>query len=146
MRLPHDSMVLVADGAKMLFFRNEGDGEHPTLKVVTADQQADERDRDIKRDMAGQAPDAGGHGATMGEADFHDQAEERFAADAANLLNKGAIAGEYQQLVVIAPPKTLGILRKHYHPEVEKRVILELAKDLTGQPVDRIEQALLAQE
>jgi protein required for attachment to host cells len=146
MRLPHDSMVLVADGAKMLFFRNEGDGDYPVLKVVTADQQADPADRDIKRDLSGQAPNVAGGGATMGEDDFHDQSEERFAVDAANLLKQGAIAGEYQQLVVVAPPKTLGILRKHYHPEVEKRVIAELAKDLTGQPVDRIEQALLAQE
>ena len=27
MRVPHNGIVLVADGRKMLFFRNEGDGE-----------------------------------------------------------------------------------------------------------------------
>jgi protein required for attachment to host cells len=36
----------------------------------------------------------------------------------------------------------LGVLRKHYHSEVEKRLIHELAKDLTGHPVDQIEKIL----
>jgi len=39
-------------------------------------------------------------------------------------------------------PKTLGVLRKHYHKEVERRIVGELAKDLTGMPVAAIEKAL----
>ena len=31
MQLPHNSFVVVADGKKMLFFRNEGDGDYPKL-------------------------------------------------------------------------------------------------------------------
>lgn len=145
MRLAHNSLVLVADGAKMLFFRNEGDAEYPTLKVVDAEQQADDKDRDIKTDTAGQKPGAGGPGgSTAQETDFHDQAEERFAVEAADKLKRGALAGDYEELVIVATPKTLGVLRKHYHSEVEKRLILELPKDLTGQPVDKIEQILAA--
>ena len=33
MQVPHNSFVVVADGAKMLFFRNEGDAEVPKLEV-----------------------------------------------------------------------------------------------------------------
>lgn len=145
MRLAHNSLVLVADGAKMLFFRNEGDAEYPTLKVVDAEQQADDKDRDTKTDTAGQKPGAGGPGgSTAQETDFHDQAEERFAVEAADKLKRGALAGDYEELVIVATPKTLGVLRKHYHSEVEKRLILELPKDLTGHPVDKIEQILAA--
>jgi len=43
---------------------------------------------------------------------------------------------------VIAPPKTLGELRKHYHKEVSSRITGELAKDLTGHPVPDIEKAI----
>jgi protein required for attachment to host cells len=147
MRLPHDSVVLVADGAKMLLFRNEGDGEYPVLKVIAAEQQRDERDRDIKRDLSGQAPDVqGAGGATMGEADFHQQNEDNFAVEAAERLKQGALAGDYQQIAVVASPRTLGMLRQHYHSEVEKRLILELAKDLTGHPVDKIEEAIAKAE
>jgi protein required for attachment to host cells len=147
MRLAHNSLVLVADGAKMLFFRNEGDAGHPTLKVIDAQQQADPADRDIKSDKAGRTSSGpGGAGATMGEADFHEQAEERFAVDAAERLKSGALAGDYEELVVIASPKTLGMLRKHYHSEVEKRLIRELPKDLTGHSVDRIEKILINED
>ena len=33
MQVPHNSIVVVADGKKMLFFRNEGDGAYPKLEV-----------------------------------------------------------------------------------------------------------------
>jgi protein required for attachment to host cells len=144
MRIPHDSYVLVADGAKMLFFRNEGDAENPNLQVVAAEQQADDRDRDIKTDMAGQKPGSPGMGggSSANEADFHQQAEDRFAAEAADRINRAALANAFEQLIIVAPPKTLGELRKHYHKQVESRIAAEIPKDLTGHPVDRIEQAL----
>ena len=140
MRIPHDSMVLVADGAKLLFFRNEGDADALDLKVVEAMQQADPADRDIKTDAAGRKP--GGH--TAGEADYHRQAEADFAAGAASLINRAAVAGEFERLVIVAPPKTLGELRRHYHPQVENKIVAEIPKDLAGHPVDRIEAALIA--
>ena len=144
MQVPHDSYVLVADGAKMLFFRNEGDAANLNLTVVAAEQQADDYDRDLKTDTAGQKPAAPGQGnaSTATETDFHRQAEDRFAAEAAERLNRAALANEFEQLIIVAPPKTLGELRKHYHKQVESRITAEIAKDLTGHPVDRIEAAL----
>ncbi|WP_294392422.1 host attachment family protein [uncultured Sphingomonas sp.] len=148
MRVPHDSYVLVADGAKMLFFRNEGDAEAPNLQVVAAEQQADAYDRDIKTDTAGQKPGipGGPGGASIGETDFHQQAEDRFAAEAAERINSAALAGEFQNLIVVASPKTLGELRKHYGKHVQDKITAEIAKDLTGHPVDRIEAALMNYE
>ena len=144
MRVPHDSVVMVADGAKMLFFRNQGDGEYPNLQVLDAEQHADARDRDIKTDQAGRASSGGTNGGSMGEADYHQQAEDRFAAHAAELLNKRAIDGAYEKLIIVAPAKTLGEMRKHYHSELEKRLAGELAKDLTSHPVDQIEKIIAA--
>jgi len=144
MRVPHNSVVMVADGAKMLFFRNEGDGEYPNLQVLEAEQQAATRDRDIKTDQAGQASSAGTTGGSMGETDFHQQAEDRFAAHATDLLNRRAIDGAYEQLIIVAPAKTLGEMRKHYHSELEKRLAGELAKDLTSHPVAEIEKIIAA--
>jgi protein required for attachment to host cells len=142
MKIPHDSVVLVADGAKMLFFRNEGDDQFLRLVVEDAEQQRDDYDRDIKSDAAGRMPRTTGGNAAVGEADFHRQAEDRFARAAAETLNRRALAGSFDALVVVAPPATLGELRKHYHKETAKRLTGELAKDLANQPVDRIEAAL----
>jgi len=143
MRIPHDSYVLVADGAKMLFFRNEGDADNLNLTVLAAQQQADLYDREIKTDFAGQKPAGmGAGGSTAGEADFHKQAEDRFAAEAAQRINRAALANEFERLIIVAPPKTLGELRKHYHKQVEGRIAAEIPKDLTGHPVDKIEIVL----
>ena len=144
MQIPHDSVVLVADGAKMLFFRNEGDDQFLKLVVEQADQQRDDYDRDIKTDAAGRMPRTTGGNAAVGEADFHRQAENLFAREAAEMLNRHALAGGFDSLVVVAPPTTLGELRKHYHKETERRLTGEIAKDLANQPVDRIEAALAA--
>ena len=143
MRVPHDSYVLVADGAKMLFFRNEGDAENINLKVVAAEQQADPADRDIKRDQAGQKPASAGYGgSTANEPDYHQQAEDQFASDAAQRINRAALANAFESLIIIAAPKTLGALRKHYHKQVEAKITAEIAKDLTGHSVDKIETIL----
>ena len=142
MLVPHDTYVLVADGAKMLFFRNAGDADALDLQVVTADQQRDAADGDIKTDTAGRMP--GGN--TAGEADFHQQAEDRFAVDAATMLNRGALAGTFHKLIVVASPRTLGELRRHYHKETSARLLAEVPKDLANHPVDRIEAALKTYE
>lgn len=149
MRIPHDACILVADGRKMLFFRNEGDADIPNLIVEDQQMQANPADRHQKTDAAGQAQSIrGGNfaqgGGSMGETDYHQQAEDRFAADAADLLRKRALANEFEALIVVAPPKTLGEMRKHYHKTVSDRLKGELDKDLTGHPVDQIEKLISA--
>jgi protein required for attachment to host cells len=145
MRVAHNTLVLVADGGKRLMFRNEGDAIAPNLIVENVETRSNPADRDQKSDAQGQRPSS----ATLGqdstdEVDYHQQEEDRFAAATADLLKQRAMRGDYQQLIIVAAPKLLGVLRKHYHPEVERRVIAEIAKDLTGHPKDKIEAALAA--
>jgi protein required for attachment to host cells len=145
MRLPHNSFVVVADGEKMLFFRNEGDGDFPQLVVERNRQQENPQDSDQKTDSAGRShAGAGPGGNSYGETDFHQLEKDRFAHETADMLKRWALRNDFEQLVVVAPPKTLGELRKHYHKEVEKRLVGEIPKDLTNMPVLDIEKALLA--
>ena len=53
MPLPHDALVLVADGRKMLFFRNHGDGNQIDLRTEAHDEREDRKDREIKTDAPG---------------------------------------------------------------------------------------------
>lgn len=152
MLVPHDTYVLVADGRKLLFLRNEGDAQALNLKVETAQEHFSPATRDQATDAAGRSSStspAGGNartGSSMEQTDFHQIEEDRFAADAADMLKRRALANDFERLIIIAPPKTLGELRKHYHKEVEQRLTGELAKDLTGHPIPDIEAALLAAE
>ncbi len=145
MHLPHNSVVLVADGRKMLFLRNEGDAEFPNLVVEKAQEQDNPATRDQATDSAGRAssPQSGVQ-SSVEPTDFHQIEEDRFAADAADFLKTGALKNAYDSLIVIAPPKTLGELRKHYHKEVSSRLKGELDKDLTGHPIKDIEKALMS--
>ena len=143
MQLSHNTAVLVADGRKMLFLRNEGDGEYPNLVVERAEEQADPSTANQGTDRPGRAPSGGAPGRNAYEqTDWHQIEEDRFAVEAADLLKRRAFANDYEKLIVVAPPRTLGELRKHYHKEVADRLVGELDKDLTGHPLPEIEEAL----
>jgi len=43
---------------------------------------------------------------------------------------------------VVAPPRALADLRKSLHPDVKKKIIAEIDKDLTKHPIDQIEKHL----
>ena len=145
MELPHNSVVLIVDGRKMLFLRNEGDAEHLNLVVERAVEQDNPSDGDQKSDHAGRSSSSVGGGQnSMQEVDFHQLEEDRFAAETADLLKRRALKNDFESLIIVAPPRTLGELRKHYHKEVSQRLTGELDKDLTGHPIDQIEKLLLA--
>jgi protein required for attachment to host cells len=147
MQVPHGAVVVVADGRKMLFLRNEGDAAYPNLQV---EKKVVDRHNpphgDQATDAAGGASATRGGGAwgsgTMGETDFHQLEEDRFAAETADLLKRRALANDFESLIIVAPPRTLGELRKHYHATVSERLAGELAKDLTDHSVPQIEEAL----
>ena len=146
MQVPHKSFVVVADGEKMLFFRNEGDGEFLNLAVERKREQENPPTREQKADEAGRAFSSVGSGrSAYEETDFHQLEEDRFAAETAEMLKARALRNEFDSLIVVAPPRTLGELRKHYHKEVEKRLAGEIAKDLTGHPVAEIERIIAAE-
>lgn len=145
MRLPHDALVLVADGRKMLFVRNHGDGEQIDLRVESHRQQNGPPDRYQKTDAQGSGASSIRTGRdTYEEVDFHQLDEDRFAGEATEMLRRRALAKDYDALLVVAPPRTLGELRKHYHEQVSTRLIGELDKDLTNHEVPAIEQAVAA--
>ena len=149
MQIPHDAMVVVADGRKMLLFRNEGDERFPKLEVVEHEEKSVPAREDFATDEPGTMRDYGAgmnQRSGMEETDFHQLEEDRFAADTAEMLRKRALRNEFTKLIVVAPPRALGELRKHYHKEVEARIIGEIAKDLANRPTDEIEQLIAATE
>lgn len=147
MNLPHNTLVLVADGRKMLFLRNHGEGAQIDLRIEAHREQENAASREQGTDAPGRSfSSVGARRSAMGKTDFHQIQEDRFAAEAADLLRIRALSGDFKSLVVVAPPRTLGELRKHYHKEVESRIVDEFHKDLTGCTVEEIEAALVRVE
>ncbi len=144
MTIPKNALVLVVDGRKMLFLRNQGEGDHVQLVTEAHHEREDQKDHELKSDAPGLGAQRGGYGRpAMDETDFHQLDEDRYAADAADQLRVRALAGDFEALVIVAPPKTLGELRKHLHKEVERRVVMELAKEMTDRPLPDIAAMLM---
>ncbi|MGV3455765.1 host attachment family protein [Sphingomonas sp.] len=147
MQVPHNAMVVVADGRKMLFLRNEGDTVHLNLQVERKRVQDNPDNIDQRTDAPGRSFSSVGSGrSAYEETDFHQLEEDRFAAETAELLKKRALNNDFESLIIVAPPRTLGELRKHYHKEVSERLTGEIDKTLTGHPIPDIEQALIDAE
>ena len=146
MALPHNALVLVADGTKALFLRNHGDQDLIDLRTEAHDKRQDRKDREIKTDAPGtQSPRAGIGRDTMEETDFHQQEEDRWIKDAADELKQRALRNDYDALAIIAPPKALGVIRKELHKEVEKRIVLTINKEMTDRPIPDIEELLVGE-
>lgn len=146
MPIPNNALVLVIDGRKMLFLRNHGDAMQIDLRTESHDARHDMKDSDMKTDAPGTQSQRFGHGrSAFQETDFHQLEEDRWAADAADQVNRRALSNDFDALAVIAAPKTLGELRKHWHKEAERRIILELPKEMTDRPIPDIEKMLIAE-
>jgi protein required for attachment to host cells len=61
------------------------------------------------------------------------------------MLRDKALANGFDALLVVAPPRTLGELRRHYRKEVQARLLGELDKDLTGHDIAGIQRILTAE-
>ena len=79
------------------------------------------------------------------EPDYHQLEEDNWVKDAADELKRRALRNDYDALVLVAPPKALGVLRKQLHKEVERRVILTINKEMTDKPIPDIEELLVAE-
>jgi protein required for attachment to host cells len=143
MPLPHNALVLVADGRKMLFFRNHGDEGQIDLRTEAHDARKDRQDREIKSDAPGTVQQSFGYGrSTYEETDFQQQEEDRWIKDAADELKDRVLRNDFDALAIVAPPKALGVLRKCLHKEVEKRIVCTVNKEMSGRPVPDIEALL----
>jgi protein required for attachment to host cells len=144
MPLPHDALVLVADGRKMLFFRNHGDEDQIDLRTEAHDAREYQRkDREIKTDAPGVVQQSFGSGrSTYEEPDFQQQEEDRWIKEAAEELKDRALRNDYDALAVVAPPRALGVLRKCLHKEVEKRIVCTVNKEMSARPIPDIEALL----
>jgi protein required for attachment to host cells len=144
-RVPHNALLLVGDGQKALFLRNKGNANRVDLVVERILARDNPPTREQGTDRPGRSSASlGVTRSAMEEADWHHLAKERFAGELADALYRHAPANLFDKLVIIAPPKILGNLRKAFHPEVAERVAAEIPKELTSHPVAEIERLVAA--
>jgi protein required for attachment to host cells len=119
MMLPQGAMVAVADGEILNMFQNVGD--EAALKLTALPHVA------IDGDTKGSGAR---HQSSSGNPDNSQAEEDGFSAGIIHYLNRRALDGHISALVIIAAPRTLGEMRKHWH--ASPLVIASLANLASG--------------
>lgn len=143
--LPARIWVLVCDGSKALVLHNEGDALQPRLVTVAAFDEPQPPSRELGTDRPGRNFSSDGFSRSANiETDLHAQAEADFLTRIAEALDQVVREREVKNLLLVAPPKALGLLRGKLSAAVKAVISGELGKDLTGMPVNQIGKHLMA--
>lgn len=133
MKIPKSAIVAVADGEKLNLYRNDGEESAPKLTAMP--------DAVISTENKGSG---GRHQSSSANPSESQQDEDSFAAGTAAMLNKRVLDGKIDALIIVAAPRTLGELRKHYHKALSAVLVGEISKDLTGHSVADVESTIAA--
>jgi protein required for attachment to host cells len=146
-KIVNGTWVLIGDGQRALFLINEGDEELLNLRRLSVEERENPPAREQGTDAPGRAYSSVGQiRSAVENTDWHEFEKERFAISIAEQINKAAHAGAFDHIVIVAPPKILGDLRREYSKATEAKVIAEINKDLTHHQIDEIERLILTAE
>jgi protein required for attachment to host cells len=135
--------VVVCDGAKALVLQNVGDAKFPNLKTLEVFEQKDLATHELGTDKPGRSYSSVGHGrSAVTQTDWHDQSEQTFLTQLAQHLDAAIAAGKVKSLILVAPPRALGMIRPAYSPALRGALRAELDKDFVKLPVPEIEKRL----
>lgn len=131
MILANGTIVAVVDGAHVRLFRNQG--HEPEIRLVP------EPDPDLEPVNIGSGTR---HRNSTANPDRSRLREDNFAAAVAGYLNEQALSGGIDRLVIVADARTLGEMRRHFHPALSEKLSGQIEKNLAGFPVSEIQDAL----
>ncbi|MBF5078448.1 MULTISPECIES: host attachment family protein [Paracoccus] len=123
--LPHNALVVVADGHSATLFRNTAKSGLELSETTKVTQES-----------------LSGDGAQIDEGSPRDDEEATFAAQLSRHLNAMVLKNKFEDIAIIADPSTLGVMRKHYHKELQLRLRKEVAKTLTNSDIQTIQNSL----
>jgi protein required for attachment to host cells len=146
LKLRQGTWVVVCDGRKTIIFENIGDEQFPDLRTRSALVAEDEPTSELGTDRPGRVHQSVGSArSAVEQTDWHDQQEQEFLKALAARLDKAVLGKEVSHLVIVAPPRALGVLRKAYSQHVKGALVTEIDKDLASHPVPDIEKHLFGE-
>ena len=145
LKIRQGDWIIVCDGKKALVLENIGDDKFLNLRTREVYEHPDSKTRELGTDAPGRALNSlGTPRSAMEQTDWHDQEEERFLQRLASHLDAEVNAGNAKSVIMVAPPRALGALRRSYSPHLRSAVRAEIDKDFVKLPVHEIEKHLAA--
>jgi protein required for attachment to host cells len=146
LKLRQGTWVVVCDWRKTILLENVGDEQYPDLRTKSALEMEDAPTSALGTDRPGRVHQSVGSARSgVEQTDWHDRDEQEFLKALAARLDKAVLAKEVAHLVIVAPPRALGVLRKSFSQHVRDTIVTEIDKDLTGVPVTEIEKHLFGE-
>ena len=143
LKVGQGAWVIVCDGRKALILENTGDDAYPDLRIVENQKREDPPTSAIGSDSPGTVHQSSETmRSSVGQTDWHDEAERLFLAALAARLDRAVTGRETRALVVVAPPRARGMKRTGYTAHVRAALVDEIDKDLVALPVKDIEANL----
>lgn len=141
-KLTKHTRVIVADSDRAMILTVAGKPQAPELHLF---QEVSAPDMGASTDRPGRVQEsAGTHHSALEEPDYRRIGAEMMVGDLLDLLAKQHSAGEFDQLVLVAPPQVLGAMRDRMPAGLAGIVVAEVHKTLTKHPLSEIAERITA--
>ena len=135
--------ILVADNSRARIFTADAPASPLAEIEALAHTEGRLHDRDITTDLPGKIKGEGSVGHAFEQpTDPKKHEADVFAHRLAHYLEDAHNANKFEQLLIIAEPSFLGLLRNCLPEQVKKSVCFELDKNITTQSADDIRKHL----
>jgi protein required for attachment to host cells len=146
MKIGQGMWVVVCDGKKALLLENQGDDKYLNLKTKEVYEQQVPKTHELGSDEPGRSfQSAGSMRSAMDQTDWHDESERAFLEKLVKRLDVAVQSGETKSLILVAPPRALGVIRNTYSHNghaLKTAIRGEIDKDFVRMPVYEIERHL----
>ncbi len=135
MARPLTLCIAIADGEHARFVQQEANNVLRTVNSIDS-TSAHLRSRDIGSDQPGRSFEsaASAHHAVGQRHDLHRMEKEKFTRLVAEQLNAASARDEFDELLLVAPPRALHELRETLDAPTEAKLVGTLEKDLVKTP------------
>lgn len=122
MLIPHDTTILVVDGGHVQVLRNRGADATPELELLYEQTMKKPPSRAMATDAPGRSfSSAAPTRSAYADADYHQRWEDRFGHEASRAV--ASLGRQDRPLIVIAPPRILGVLRGDLDPKMQNHLL-----------------------
>jgi protein required for attachment to host cells len=135
MARPLTLRIAIADGEHARFVQPDADNVLRTVGALDS-AAAHQRSRDLGTDRPGRSMESGTpmHHGLGQKHDLHVMAKENFLWLVAQELNAAVARGEFDELLIVAPPRGMRDLREALNSATEQKLVGALEKDLVKTP------------
>jgi protein required for attachment to host cells len=142
MLIAHGTLIMAVDGARMAMFRNKGNVRQPSLELMVQERRITPSTAELGDDQPGRTFQSMGYRRGAYEAvDLHQLIEDTFIKEMGEMLTS-VMRGDEAQAILIAPPHTLGVIRKSLPADIRQRLLAEIDKDYAARTATEIAQML----